>query len=263
MHPAIRSVLAATTLLAALSVAACSAPASTGGTDSAAPEERELQVFAAASLTETFTVLADDFEAENPGVVVRLNFDGSSGLATQIVEGAPAAVFAAANTSTMDAVVEAGLTAADPVLFVRNVLEIAVPAGNPAGITGFADLADPDVVLVVCAAEVPCGAATERVEEATGIELAPASEENAVTDVLGKVTAGEADAGLVYATDVLSAGGSVEGIPFDEAGQALNDYPIAPLAGASDSALAQEFVGFVLGEHGQDVLTAAGFLPAE
>ncbi|WOF23302.1 molybdate ABC transporter substrate-binding protein [Microbacterium betulae] len=262
-RPAIRTALLAVAAIGAVALSGCSGTPAAEETASPAPEERELQVFAAASLTETFTALADDFEAENPGVTVQLNFDGSSGLATQIVEGAPAGVFAAANTSTMDSVVAEGLTAADPVLFVRNVLEIAVPAGNPAGITSFADLADPDVTLVVCAVEVPCGAATQKVEESTGVELTPVSEENAVTDVLGKVTAGEADAGLVYATDVLGAGDSVEGIPFDEAQDALNDYPIAPLTGADDPELAQDFVDFVLGEHAQEELTAAGFLPAE
>ncbi|MGW9112151.1 molybdate ABC transporter substrate-binding protein [Microbacterium sp. NPDC055683] len=255
-----RTILAPAALLAALVATGCA------GAPAAAPStaaERELQVFAAASLTGTFTELAETFEADHPGVRVQLNFDGSSGLATQIVEGAPAGVFAAANTTTMEQVVDAGLTAGDPELFARNVLEIAVPAGNPAGIEGFADLASPDVVLVVCAVEVPCGAATAAVEEATGVVLTPVSEENAVTDVLGKVTSGEADAGLVYATDVRSAGDAAEGIPFDEADEALNDYPIAALSGADDAALAQEFVDFVLGDEAQGALTDAGFLSAE
>lgn len=252
--------LAALTATAALALAGCSADAEPAASGSA-PAEQTLTVFAAASLSDTFTELADDFEAAHEGVTVSLVFDGSSGLASQITEGAPADVFAAANESTMQTVVDAGF-AADPQIFVSNVLEIATPPGNPAGIATFADLAEPGLTLVVCAAEVPCGAATEKIEQATGITLTPVSEENAVTDVLGKVSSGEADAGLVYATDVLSAGDSVLGIPFAEADEAVNLYPIAALTDAPQSALAAEFVDFILSAPAQTVLTDAGFRPA-
>ena len=259
-----RSVTAAVAATAALalSLTGCATqPAPGPSASESAATPRTLTVFAAASLTQTFTELAEQFEADHPGVTVSLVFDGSSGLAAQLTEGAPADVFAAANLTTMKTVVDAGL-AEDPQVFVSNVLEIATPPGNPAGIQSFADLAGADVRLVVCAPEVPCGAATQKVEAATGVTLTPVSEENAVTDVLGKVTSGDADAGLVYATDVLSAGDAVDGIPFPEADQAVNDYPIAALKAAPQAELAAEFVEFILGATGQKVLTDAGFRPA-
>ncbi len=197
------------TAVVALSLAGCAgaggeAPASEPATATTPALEGSITVFAAASLKATFTELADEFEAANPGVTVELNFAGSSDLVTQITEGAPADVFASADEKNMAKLTDAGLADADaPVDFATNVLEIAVPPGNPAGIETFADLADPDVKTVVCAPEVPCGAATVEVEEATGVTLAPVSEESSVTDVLGKVTSGEADAGLVYVTDVI------------------------------------------------------------
>lgn len=251
----------ATAAVLAVALTGCAAqPAAEPSASETAPP-RTLTVFAAASLTQTFTELADQFEADHPGVTVSLVFDGSSGLAAQLTEGAPADVFAAANLTTMKTVVDAGL-AESPRVFVSNVLEIATPPDNPAGIQSFADLAGPGVTLVVCAPEVPCGAATQKVEAATGVTLSPVSEENAVTDVLGKVTSGEADAGLVYATDVLSAGDDVVGIPFPEADEAVNDYPIVPLKGAPQAELAASFVAFVLSAPGQKVLTDAGFRPA-
>ncbi|MEZ0491738.1 molybdate ABC transporter substrate-binding protein [Kineococcus sp. TBRC 1896] len=231
---------------------------SAAGTSSA-PAERTLTVFAAASLTATFTQLGTEFEAAHPGVRVRLNFAGSSDLATQIGEGAPADVFASANESTMAKVTGQSLTAGEPVDFATNVLEIATPPGNPAGITGFADLARPGVKVVVCAPQVPCGAATETVEEASGVTLSPVSEEPSVTDVLGKVTSGEADAGLVYVTDVRDAGDAVTGVEFPESSAAVNTYPVAALEDATDAGLAEEFVDFVTGPDGREVLQDAGF----
>lgn len=239
--------------LAAASVLAATACA----TDRSA-ESRTLTVFAAASLSGTFAELAERFERDHDGVRVSLVLDGSSGLATQLLEGAPADVFAAANESTMQTMMDAGL-AEDPQIFVSNVLEIVTPPGNPAGVASFADLAGPDLTLVVCAPEVPCGAATAAIEERTGVTLHPASEENAVTDVLGKVSSGEADAGLVYATDVLAAGESVVGIPFPESAAAVNAYPIAALDDAPEPELAAQFVALVLGPDAQAVFEAAGF----
>ncbi|WP_244931856.1 molybdate ABC transporter substrate-binding protein [Nocardioides sp. W7] len=217
-----------------------------------------LTVYAAASLTATFEQLAEDFEAEHDGVAVELSFGGSADLVTQLKEGAQADVFASAATKNMDDLVSAELTAAEPRDFATNVLEIAVPPGNPAGVTSFQDLAG-DLNLVVCAPEVPCGAAAQQVAEAAGVTLAPVSEEQSVTDVLAKVTSGEADAGLVYITDVIAAGGDVEGIEFPEAADVVNTYPIAAVAGSDEADLAQEFVDFVLGETGRSVLQAAGF----
>ena len=154
---------------------------------------------------------------------------------------------------------EAGLTSADPVAFATNTLEIAVPPGNPAGVRSLADLASAGVAVVVCAPQVPCGAAADAVESAAGLAIDPVSEESSVTDVLGKVRSGEADAGLVYLTDVRAAGDAVEGIEFDESAEAVNTYPIAALTDAEASAAAGAFVSFITGPAGRDVLSAAGF----
>jgi molybdate transport system substrate-binding protein len=240
-------------LLAAVVVALLS------GCGGAAPETRELNVFAAASLTDTFTALKAQFETENPGVEVRLNFAGSSDLAQQIVNGAPADVFAAANESTMTTVADAGQVAGEPTPFATNVLQIATPPGNPKGVATFADLARPDVTVVVCAPQVPCGSATEKIERATGVTLSPVSEEPDVRSVLGKVSTGNADAGLVYVTDVRSAGDSVQGVAFPEADQAVNDYPIAALSSAPQPELAASFVALATGEFGRKTLEDAGF----
>lgn len=218
-----------------------------------------LTVYAAASLTAAFEQVAEEFEAAHEGVDLELSLGGSSDLVTQIQEGAPADVFASADTATMDELVDADLTGAEPQVFATNTLEIAVPPGNPAGVTTLEDLARPGLQLVVCAPEVPCGAAAERVADAAGVTLAPVSEEQSVTDVLGKVTSGEAEAGLVYVTDVRAAGGRVEGIPFPESGSVVNTYPIATVDGSDEADLAAEFVAFVLGEPGQGVLADAGF----
>ena len=241
-----------------LPLAALSAVVLAGSLTGCSAEEAPgtVTVFAAASLTAAFTELADDFEAAHPGTVVELSFAGSSDLATQIENGAPADVLATADTATMQRVREAGLTAADPVPFATNVLEIAVPPGNPAGVRSLADLARVGVATVVCAPQVPCGAAALAAEEAAGVAIDPVSEESSVTDVLGKVRSGEADAGLVYVTDVRAAGDAVLGIPFPEARQAVTTYPIAPL---TDSEAAARFTAFVTGDEGRAVLEAAGF----
>ncbi|WP_340540193.1 molybdate ABC transporter substrate-binding protein [Nocardioides sp. GXZ039] len=220
-----------------------------------------IRVYAAASLTETFEKIADEFEAEHDGVDVTLNFAGSSDLVTSIQQGAEADVFASADLATMEKLTADGL-ASDPVNFATNTLEIAVPPDNPAGISSFADLAGADVKLVVCAPEVPCGAATAKVEEDAGVTLSPVSEEQSVTDVLGKVTSGEADAGLVYVTDVIAAGDDVEGIEFPESSAAVNTYPIVALRDSGQADLAQEFVDLVTSAAGQKVLGDAGFAPA-
>jgi molybdate transport system substrate-binding protein len=254
---------------AALTLAGCSGSgssssdsgASTGSaTSSASALEGSITVFAAASLKQTFTDLAKQFEDANPGVTVELTFAGSSDLVTQITEGAPADVFASADEKNMTKLTDGGLIAADaPVDFATNVLEIAVPPGNPANVQAFADLGKSDVKVVICAAQVPCGAATVTVENATGVTITPVSEESSVTDVLGKVISGEADAGLVYVTDVTSAGDAVEGITFPESSEAVNTYPIAPVTATKNPAVAQAFIDFVTGSVGQGVLSAAGF----
>ncbi len=220
-----------------------------------------ITVFAAASLKATFTELARTFEAENPGTHVALSFAGSSDLAGQLSQGAPADVFASADTANMKKLQDAGLADGTPKDFATNTLAIAVPPGDPAGIASLQDLARPDIKLVTCARQVPCGAATAKVAQAAGLTLSPVSEENAVTDVLGKVTSGEADAGLVYGTDIKAAGSSAKGIPFPEAASAVNTYPIAGVATGRNKAAAQAFVNLVTGQEGQKVLAAAGFGP--
>ena len=246
-------------LVAALALSGCAAQPATAPTTSTDALNGSITVFAAASLTAAFTDLAARFEAEHPGVAVDLNFAGSSDLVTQITEGAPADVFAAADTKNMTKLTDAALNAGDPVDFATNVLEIAVPPGNPAGVETFADLARADVKLVTCAPAVPCGAATVAVAKAAGVTLAPVSEESAVTDVLGKVISGEADAGLVYVTDVIGAGDAVEGIGFDEAAEAVNTYPVVALGDSAAPDVSRAFVDFVSGPAGRSVLAAAGF----
>lgn len=221
--------------------------------------EGSITVFAAASLKTPFTEIAAEFEAAHPGTEVALNFAGSADLVTQITEGAPADVFASADEKNMATLTSIALVEGEPADFATNVLEIVVPPGNPAGIETFADLAAPGVKLVVCAPQVPCGAATTKVADATGVTLSPVSEESSVTDVLGKVTSGEADAGIVYVTDVKAAGDAVEGIPFDASAEAVNTYPIATLADSAAPDVAQAFLEFVTGKAGRAVLAAAGF----
>lgn len=247
-----RLVLAAASVALLLSLAGC------GGSDD---EATTLTVYAAASLTATFEQLADEFEHEHPGTEVQLSFGGSSDLVTQIQEGAHADVFASADLATMQKLTDDDLADGGPQDFATNTLEIAVPPGDPAGITGLEDLAKPGVNLVVCAPEVPCGAATGAVADAAGVTLNPVSEEQSVTDVLAKVTSGEADAGLVYRTDVQAAGKDVEGIEFPEADSVVNTYPIAVVQGSGEADLAHEFVDLVLGAAGQQVLADAGFGP--
>lgn len=252
----IASRLAAVALAAAsLTLAGCatSEPAASGDALSGT-----VTVFAAASLTESFDEIAAAFEAEYPDVTVVLNYGGSSGLATQIVEGAPVDVFAAASGSTMTTVTDEGLID-DTTPFVTNTLEIAVPAGNPGPITGLADFTNPDLSIAVCAAEVPCGAAAETVFDAAGITPAVDTYEQDVKAVLTKVTLGEVDAGLVYRTDVLAAGAAVEGIEFPEAADAVGTYPIGVLRVAPNRAAAAAFVEFVLGPEGTSILNDDGF----
>jgi molybdate transport system substrate-binding protein len=235
--------------------------ASAGGEDGGA-EPRTLTVYAAASLTRGFEAVGERFEAEHDGVDVRLSFGGSSDLVAQIQEGAPANVFASADLANMAKLTAEGLAGQEPQSFATNTLQIAVAPDNPLGIESLADVTGKDVKLVVCAAEVPCGAAARQAAEAAGIELTPVSEEQSVTDVLAKVTSGEADAGLVYVTDVIAAAGKVLGIEFPEASAAVNTYPITTVEGSEAADLAADFVELVLSTDGQAILKESGFAPA-
>lgn len=249
--------LAAASLL--LLLTGCAADSRSGS--SSAPGSGlhgQLRIFAAASLHTSFDEIAADFERQNPGVdILPIVYDGSRTLVTQLIEGAAADVFAAADEKSMADATDAGLAAA-PRLFATNTLVIAVPAGNPAGVRGLADLADPDLDVVLCAAEVPCGAAAQTLLADRDVTVRPASYEQNVTAVLTKVAAGEADAGLVYATDVQGRA-DVEGIVPDGAEDAVNRYPIAALADAANPDAAAAFVDFVRGRAGQSVLRARGF----
>ena len=243
-------------------VAACASGSSSGSSSSSSSSgasEKTLTVYAASSLTSTFTELGKKFEASHKGVKVSFSFGGSSDLVAQIQQGAPADVFASADTANMDKAVADKAVQGAPANFASNTLEIAVPPDNPAGVASLKDLARPGTKVVVCAPEVPCGAATQKVEESSGVTIKPVSEEQAVTDVLTKVESGEADAGLVYVTDVKVAGDKVKGITFPESSKAVNTYPIAALAKSGNADLAKAFVDLVTGSEGQSVLADAGF----
>jgi molybdate transport system substrate-binding protein len=217
-----------------------------------------LTVFAASSLTDVFRQLGVQLQADNPELEIRFNFAGSSALATQITQGAPADVFASADEAQMQIVTDAGL-AEHSTVFARNVLEIAVPKGNPARVTGLSDFARPHPALAVCAPEVPCGAAARKVFEAAGITARPDTYEEDVKAALTKVELREVDAALVYATDVRAAGDRVMGLEFPEAEQAINTYPICALDAAPNPDAAQAFVDLVTSDRGKKALAAAGF----
>lgn len=253
--------LAAVVALIFTALAGCSSTPTTepATSDSAAPRARTLTVFAAASLKTTFTEIGQDFEAAHPGTTVTFSFAGSSDLVTQLQSGAPADVFASADTKNMDKATGDSLIQGTPVDFAANTLTIATPPDNPATVSSFSDLAKNGVKVVVCAPAVPCGSAAHKIKTATGIMLTPVSEEQSVTDVVNKVATGEADAGLVYVTDVKSAGDKVLGVPFPESSEAVNLYPIATLAASKNADLAQEFVEAVSSAEGQKVLADAGF----
>lgn len=221
---------------------------------------QSLTVFAAASLTGAFTEIAEQFEESNPGVDVRLSFDGSSGLVDQISGGAPADVFASADEKNMDRAVTGGLVRGEPTFFATNVLTIITPPSNPAGITGLDQSLD-GARLVICADGVPCGNATRELAASAGVTLRPVSEESKVTDVRGKVASGEADAGIVYTTDARAAADTVRVVPLAGADMRPNRYPIAATEDTANPELAARFVDTVAGPAGRAVLEEYGFGP--
>ncbi|WP_061962402.1 molybdate ABC transporter substrate-binding protein [Demequina flava] len=245
-------------------VTAAGAVALTATACSSEDEADVLTVHTAASLGQVMDRLADDFEATRTAVDVRLNVGGSSSLATQILEGAGGDAFASANAAQMARVNEDGL-APEPLPLASSTLTIAVTPGNPHGIESIADLDNPDLDVVTCAVPVPCGELAQATADAADVELTPVSEELAVTDVLAKVTTGQADAGLVYVTDVIAADGESDEVPVsddpDVYAAARTTYPIARLTTAGDPALADTFVAYVLSEPGQATLREFGFGP--
>jgi molybdate transport system substrate-binding protein len=216
-------------------------------------------VFAAASLRTSFIEIGEQFERDHPGVTVDFTFAGSSDLVTQLTQGAYADVFASADTRNMDRAGEAGLLDGAPIDFATNTLTIAVAPGNPKGIASLRDLDARDVSVVLCAPQVPCGRAAAVVAEAAGTDLQPVSEESSVTDVLNKVTSGQADAGLVYVTDALGAGDRVSVVDFPEASTAVNTYPIAVLKESQNAEGARWFLTAVTAPAGLDILRRNGF----
>ncbi|MEU8010331.1 molybdate ABC transporter substrate-binding protein [Micromonospora parva] len=242
----------------ALAVAGCGA-----GDDKASGADGRVTgavtVFAAASLTESFRRIGKEFEAANPGSTVTLNVAGSSALANQINQGAPADVFASAAPANMATVTEAGNADGTPTVFARNQLVIAVPRGNPTGVAGLADLSRPGVKVALCANQVPCGAAARTALDAAGVALTPVTLERDVKGALAKVKLGEVDAAVVYRTDVRAASADVTGVEFPESTRAVNDYPIVALKDAPNPAGARAFVAYVRSAPAQAVLAEAGF----
>lgn len=223
--------------------------------------EGTVTVFAAASLTDVFTELGDEFEQAHPDVDLELSFGPSSGLATQINEGAPADVLATASPSTMEQVVDAGSITEEPTDFATNLLELAVPEGNPGCVAGLEDLAEEDLVVGLCAEEVPCGDFARQALDEAGIEASVDTDEPDVRALLTKVEEAQVDVGVVYRTDVIAAGGGVEGIEIPEDQNVAATYPIAPVADAANPDAATAFIDFVLSDDGQGALAAAGFSP--
>lgn len=240
------------TAVAALALGACGSSDGDSGDGTTT-----LRVAAAASLTDSFEEIAEAYEAEHDDVTIELQFAGSSDLATQIENGAELDVFASADEANMDKVEDA--VDGEPTIFATNTLTLITAPGNPQDITGLDDLEDTDLAVVVCAPQVPCGSASETLLEQQDVTLEPASEESKVTDVLTKVTAGEADAGLVYVTDATGAGEDVEMVETEGAGEVVNRYPIATLADSGSADEAAAFVEYVTGPDGQQVLTDRGF----
>jgi len=251
----------AAVLAAVLAVAGCGSGSEAGG-GAAGPGgglSGTVTVFAAASLTESFGTLGKQFEAAHPGVTVRFNFGASSALAESIAQGAPADVFASASVKTMDSVVGAG-GAAEPRTFAKNVMEIAVPPANPAGVAALTDLTKPGLKLALCQEQVPCGATAKQVFDKARLTVRPVTLGADVKAVLTAVELGEVDAGVVYRTDVQAAGAKVKGIEIPAGQNPSTSYPIATLAKAPNGAAARAFLDYVLSGAGTRVLTGAGFI---
>jgi molybdate transport system substrate-binding protein len=246
-------------VVSAVFLAACGSSVASQGTALSGTAS----VFAAASLTDSFKALGASFQTAHPGTNVQFNFAGSPTLVTQIEQGAPADVFASADTTNMDKLNADGLTRGTGQVFAHNKLEIVVAAGNPKGINGLADLAKPGVIYITEAATVPAGKYALQVLAAAGVKGTPKSLEADVKSVVSKIELGEADAGIVYVTDVKAAGGKVAGVPIPDSINVIATYPIAAVKGAAqNSNLAEAFIAYVLSADGQTTLQSFGFLPA-
>lgn len=240
-------------------VALGGALAGCGSDDSESGEGGDVTVFAAASLTEAFTVLGQEFEREHAGLEVEFSFGASSDLAGQIDQGAPADVFASADESSMQRVVDSKMADGSPEAFAGNVLEIALPKGNPGEVRGLNDLAEGELLVAICDLEVPCGAAATEVFEKAGVQPSIDSYEPDVKSVLTKVEMGEVDAGLVYRSDVIAAGESIDSVTIPKRFEVVNTYPIVGIKGSGNPEGARQFIDFVLSEAGQAEMKKWGF----
>jgi molybdate transport system substrate-binding protein len=250
-------------IVGAAFLAACGSSGTTASTSpSATPLSGTISVFAAASLTASFNALGASFQAANPGVTVKFNYAGTPTLVTQIEQGAPADVFASADTTNMDKMTADGFTTGSPKVFAHNQLEIVVAPGNPKGITGLSDLGKPGVIYISEAATVPAGKYSLQALASANVKVTPKSLETSVSAVIGKIELGEADAGIVYTTDVSAAGSKVQGVQIPAANNVIATYPVVAVKGTTNSVVANAFIAYVLSNRGQSTLATFGFLPA-
>jgi molybdate transport system substrate-binding protein len=249
--------------VAAVFIVSCSSSGSTAtASPSATPLTGSISVFAAASLTDSFKALGAYFQGANPGVTVQFNFAGTPTLVTQIEQGAAADVFAAADTTNMDKLRVDGYTTGTPQVFAHNQLEIVVASGNPKGIAGLADLAKPGVIYISEGPTVPAGKYSLQALAKAGVTVTPKSLETDVKSVVSKIELGEADAGIVYKTDVSAASGKVQGVPIPDAYNVVATYPLVAVKDTKNSDVAGAFIAYVLSAKGQSTLQSFGFLPA-
>ncbi len=250
-------------LLAALtstSAAACSAESKDSSSRDGSATSGEVVVFAASSLTDAFTAIGEAFTAEFPDAHVTFNFAGSGELVTQLIQGAPADVFVSADDSNMGKLVDAGENDGAPIAIAKNTFQIIVEPGNPKDIADLADLADPDLIVVLCADTVPCGKGVATILSNAGVTVTAKSLEDKVKGVVTKVTTGEADAGIVFLTDVIAAGDSASGVEIPADVNVISNYPIVVTKAAPNVAAARAFVDFVADAEGQAILASYGFL---
>ena len=249
-------------VVAAVLLAACDTSAGSSTTPSSTRLGGNISVFAAASLTASFNKLGTSFESANPGLTVKFNYAGTPTLVTQIEQGAPADVFASADSTNMTKLTNDGFASGTSRVFAHNQLEIVVAPGNPKGITGLADLSKSGVIYISAGPTVPAGAYALQALKAAGVTVTPRSLETSVTAVISKIELGEADAGIVYTTDVTAAGGKVAGVAIPAADNVIATYPIVAVKGSSNLAAANAFIAYVLSTAGQSTLASFGFLPA-
>jgi len=223
---------------------------------------RQITVFAAASLTESFNAIAKHFEKRYPDVSVKFNFDSSSNLAAQIQQGAPADVFASADEANLQKAIDSGDVTTTPAVFAKSRLEIAVEKGNPKKVRGLTDLDRSGLVVVLCADAVPCGKYAAEAFANAGVTVSPASKEENAKATLSKVSLGEADAGVVYVTDVKATKSEVSGVKIPDRQNVIAAYPIATVKGSENSIAAKAWVQFVRSKPAQSTLRRFGFLPA-